>query len=311
MIGTDVSKAAELLRHGELVAIPTETVYGLAANGLNPEAVAKIFKAKDRPSFNPLILHCRNMDQVKSLVEEVPNELLQFLHNQWPGPITVILSRKHIVPDLVTAGLDTVAVRIPRHPLTQKLLHQLDFPLAAPSANPFGYVSPTAAQHVEDSLGDKVSYILDGGPCEVGIESTIIRFADEVIVHRLGGYDPDELKNHFNRVSFKLIKNTKPLSPGQLDKHYSPNKRLVALEDFPASGETESCALLSFSKLRDPRFHKIIPLSESGNLMEASTNLFRLLRETETWEENIVYVEFVPEIGLGRAINDRLKRAMK
>jgi L-threonylcarbamoyladenylate synthase len=310
MIGTDLSKAASILNSGGLVAIPTETVYGLAANGLNPTAVAKIFQAKNRPTFNPLILHCCNLKQVESLVQSIPNDFLPFLKEAWPGPVTVILPRKDIVPDIVTAGLETVAVRIPRHPLTLNLLNQLEFPLAAPSANPSGYVSPTEAIHVEESLGNQVDYILDGGPCTVGIESTIIQFDGGVRILRLGGWDPDAISKHFKGVEFDLIQNSKPLSPGQMDKHYSPNKKLLPLSEWDGSVRTEACALLSFQKTTDVRFNKVVPLSSSGNLEEASTRLFKLLRECEQWSEEMVFVELAPERGLGRAINDRLRRAM-
>ena len=177
-IGTDLHKAIDLLNAGQVVGMPTETVYGLAANALDSVAVAKIYEIKQRPSFDPLIIHTSDLDRVRSYVQDIPTALHEIMIDNLPGPLTVLLEKKNIVPDLTTSGLKHVAVRIPSHPITQKLLAQIDFPLAAPSANPFGYISPTSAQHVSDQLGDKIPYILDGGLCEVGLESTIIGLDD-------------------------------------------------------------------------------------------------------------------------------------
>jgi L-threonylcarbamoyladenylate synthase len=189
-IETDIEKAKALLESGELVAIPTETVYGLAGNALNPDAVAKIFSVKNRPSFDPLIIHTDSLEKVRKFTLDIPAPLDRLAAHFWPGPLTLLLPKKPIVPDLVTSGLDTVAVRIPQHTLTLSLLEALDFPLAAPSANPFGYISPTTAAHVQDQLGDKIPYILDGGPSQVGLESTIVGLENgEVVVYRLGGLE--------------------------------------------------------------------------------------------------------------------------
>ncbi len=182
MIGTDLHLAIKLLTEGKLVGIPTETVYGLAANALNADAVLNIFEAKKRPVFDPLILHVPSVDVARLHVTRFPEKALQLANAFWPGPLTMVLPRKHHIPDIVCSGLETVAVRMPNHPLTLELLSQLSFPLAAPSANPFGYISPTTAKHVDEQLGNQISYTLDGGPCQVGIESTIIDFSGKLLL---------------------------------------------------------------------------------------------------------------------------------
>lgn len=186
-IGQDLDKALQLLESGELVAIPTETVYGLAANALNSRAVAKIFEAKNRPSFDPLIVHVASLQHAKKYTTGFPLQAEALARRFWPGPLTLLLPKTSDVPDIVTAGLDRVGLRCPAHPLTISLLAHASFPLAAPSANPFGYISPTTSQHVQDQLGNSVSYIIDGGPSRVGIESTIVGWEDnEPIIYRLG-----------------------------------------------------------------------------------------------------------------------------
>lgn len=194
-IGKDITTAKNLLNQGELVAIPTETVYGLAANALNEDAVLKIFKAKNRPQFNPLIIHLPFWKDVVQYVNYIPQAAKLLAMHFSPGPITFLLPRKNNIPDMVTAGSDKVAIRIPAHPLTMQLLKQLNYPLAAPSANPFGYVSPTNAMHVYDGLNGKINYILDGGECTVGLESTIVDFDKEnVIIRRNGGISKEEIE---------------------------------------------------------------------------------------------------------------------
>jgi len=189
LIGKDLDHAAVLLKEGKLVAIPTETVYGLAGNALNEDAVLSIFEVKERPQFNPIIVHARDLEQIQDFVEDIPAPARRLAETLWPGPLTILLPRQtDIIPDIVTAGSQMVAVRIPQHPMTLELLNKLEFPLAAPSANPFGYISPTTPQHVAHQLGDKISYILDGGPTKIGVESTIVTFeGDQVVVLRLGG----------------------------------------------------------------------------------------------------------------------------
>ena len=314
-LGQDIAKAKELLERGELVAIPTETVYGLAGNALNPDAVASIFETKNRPSFDPLIIHTHSVDRVGDFVAEFPEELKKLAQAFWPGPLTLLLPRKAIIPDLVTSGLDRVAVRVPYHSLTQSLLANLDFPLAAPSANPFGYISPTSALHVEKQLGAKIPYILDGGSCEVGLESTIVGIEEgEVVVYRLGGLEIAEIEAIVGEVRVKTHSSSNPAAPGLLEAHYAPRKPLILgdldklIPDYNSRGV--SFAVLSLQRdflLLSDRFQ--IKLSSNGNLKEAAKNLFSALRELDEMKVEVILSELMPEEGLGRAINDRLKRA--
>ncbi len=312
-IGKDISKAASLLKQGKLVAIPTETVYGLAANALDVDAVTKIFVAKNRPYFDPLIVHVKDVNAVKDYAEEIPDKAIELMKHFWPGPLTILLSRKDIVPDLVTAGLNRVGLRCPDHAMTFKLLQSLSFPLAAPSANPFGYVSPTTPQHVNDQLGNEIEYILDGGECKVGIESTIVGFEEDVpVVYRLGGLRVEDIESVTGQVRVNTNSVSNPQAPGQLQSHYAPRKP-VLIGDIPqliSDNKVKSVGVLSFKKLNlDAAFSKEIVLSPSGNLNEAAQKLFSALRELDKSDIDIILTELVPDTGLGRAINDRLRRA--
>ena len=308
-IGTDIEKAASLLDKGKLVAIPTETVYGLAGNALNDHAVASIFQVKNRPAFDPLIVHVRGKDHLTYYVENIPPIAEQLIDRFWPGPLTLLLPKKSIIPDLVTSGLARAGFRCPNHTLTLQLLSRLNFPLAAPSANPFGYISPTEAFHVENQLGDKIDYILDGGPCTVGVESTIIGFeSGEPIIYRLGGISLEEIESVIGNVKFNSS-NSKPAAPGQLESHYAPKKKMV-LGDVRAlmqQSREHSYGILSFDTDYGAPVQRI--LSPSGDVIEAARNLFRYMRELDTESVSVIFCEKVPDEGLGRAINDRLKRA--
>lgn len=313
-IGQDITHARQVLQSGGLVAIPTETVYGLAGNALDDEVVSKIFSAKNRPSFDPLIVHVSNIEQAKNFVEEVPVQAQTLASKNWPGPLTLLLKRKSNIPDLVTAGLDTVAIRVPAHELTQRLLSTLDFPLAAPSANPFGYVSPTTAEHVNQQLGDKLDYILDGGACTVGIESTIMSFeADAPRVLRLGGLSLEEIESVVGPVEVNIHSSSKPDAPGMLKSHYAPNTEIVLVEDFLQKGKnsTSRIGALAFNKYIegiDPKNQFL--LSKSGDLDEAARRLFTGLRTLDQRKDiDTIVTAYVPNQGLGRAINDRIKRA--
>lgn len=308
-IGKDVSEAAQLLGLGETVAVPTETVYGLAANALNAEAVLKIFEVKNRPYFDPLIVHTGNKENIEKYVEEIPAKARELIDAFMPGPLTLLLKKKPVIPDLVTSGLDTVAIRIPQHPLTLELLQQLDFPLAAPSANPFGYISPTTAQHVYDQLQGKIPYILDGGPTGIGVESTIIGFeADKVIVYRLGGLPVEAIKKVTGKVFINVNESPDPRSPGMLKRHYAPRKKIIF--DPAKAPDAKNIAVIAFDKyLEAYPFDKQVLLSPAGDLHEAARNLFAVMRQLDnSGAELIVAIKF-PEKGLGLAINDRLKRA--
>ena len=312
-IGKDIIKAKQLLESGELVAIPTETVYGLAGNALDPTAVVKIFTVKDRPHFDPLIVHVSSLDQAKNLVESIPEKATKLAHVFWPGPLTILLKKKAIIPDLVTAGMDTVGIRCPDHTLTQSLLQSLSFPLAAPSANPFGYVSPTQPSHVNDQLGNQINYILDGGVCQVGIESTIIGFEnDEAIVFRLGGLSLEAIEKEIGKVAVQLNSSSNPKAPGQLKSHYAPQKKVVIgnLPELVKKYASKKIAVIAFSKKIETinPDHQIV-LSQSGSTEEAAQRLFSALRELDKKDFEIILTELVPESGLGKAINDRLHRA--
>ncbi len=311
MISDNLSNAIKLLNEGNLIAIPTETVYGLAANAFDPVAVSKIFEVKNRPKFDPLIVHSYSIEKIKEFVISFPEKSLLLAETFWPGPLTLILKKKNIIPDIVTSGLDSVAVRIPNHPLTLKLLSMLDFPLAAPSANPFGYVSPTEPKHVQAQLGDKIPFILNGGKCKVGIESTIVGFEGEkAIIYRLGGLSVEDIKEVIGKVKINLHSSSNPLAPGQLDKHYSPNKTIVLDLEVIKSFEKSDVGAIVFSDLIEniPIENQLV-LSKNRDYSEAARNLFSILRETENLAVKIIYAELLPEEGLGRPINDRLRRA--
>lgn len=309
-IGTDINKAAALLMQGEVVAIPTETVYGLAGNAINSSSVLKIFEVKNRPQFDPLIVHVADIVQAQQFVEDISEQAKLLSEEFWPGPLTLLLKKKSIIPDLVTSGLDTVGIRCPNHPLTQQLLKSISFPLAAPSANPFGYVSPTTAQHVNEQLGEKIQYILDGGPCEVGIESTIIGFEeDSPVVYRLGGISLEQIQQVVGKVRTQTHSTSNPKAPGQLKSHYAPGKKVLLgkIEDLLQNYPAHCSGILTFQKdYNSP--HQIV-LSPSGNLEEAAQNLFAALRSFDKMLVDVVLAELVPDNGIGRAINDRLRRA--
>jgi L-threonylcarbamoyladenylate synthase len=312
-IGKDIVKAKSLLEQGELVAIPTETVYGLAGNALDSNAVVKIFKVKDRPQFDPLIVHVANLQQAKELVESFPEKAEKLATRFWPGPLTFLLKKKNLIPDLVTSGMDTVGIRCPDHDLTRSLLQTLRFPLAAPSANPFGYVSPTRPEHVNDQLGNKIQYILDGGECRIGIESTIIGFEnDSPTVFRLGGLTLEDIETVIGKVDIQLNSSSNPKAPGQLRSHYSPRKKVAwgLLSELISQNPISKIGILAFrEKAGEINPANQIVLSATGNLEEAAQRLFASLRELDKKEIEVILAEAVPDIGLGKAINDRLRRA--
>lgn len=312
ILGTDIVQAKQLLEQGKLVAIPTETVYGLAGNALNPDAVLSIFETKQRPSFDPLIVHTDSIEKAERWVTAFPAPLKTLARAVWPGPLTILLPKKEMIPDIVTSGLDTVGIRIPHHPLTLSLLQSLDFPLAAPSANPFGYISPTQAEHVNQQLGDFIPYILDGGACQVGIESTIVTWEhNQLHVLRLGGLSVEVIENlSQQKVTLNLNQSSNPQAPGMLKSHYAPRKPLYIgdLEQLIKRHAGKRIGVLSFQqKMPEASIQRI--LSNEGDTHEASKNLFRFLRELDQSDAEVLITEFVPEVDLGRAINDRLRRA--
>lgn len=313
MIGKDLEYAAELLTAEDVVAIPTETVYGLAGNALSPKAVSKIFAVKNRPSFDPLIIHTNAVSRLSTWTAPLPWALKKLAEHFMPGPLTILVPKLSIIPDLVTAGSPLVAVRIPQHPLSLTLLGKLPFPLAAPSANPFGYISPTTAQHVEQQLGKEVSYILDGGPCRVGLESTIVGMDDgQITVFRKGGLAIEELEEIVGPVQVRAHSSSNPQAPGMLKSHYAP-KVPLKLGDLRALHRQHRNSRLGvlafFQKLPDiPEHHQIL-LSPSRDLQEAAQRLFAAMRHLDQLPIDLIIAEPFPETGLGRAINDRLRRA--
>ncbi len=310
----DLARAADLLRAGEIVAVPTETVYGLAADALNPVALAKVFDAKGRPLLDPLIVHVADVADIGRVAQL--DSRLDRLAVFWPGPLTVVLRRLPVVPDLVTAGRDTVAVRVPAHPAFRALLRAAG-PLAAPSANPFGYVSPTLAVHVRDSLGERCPWILDGGPCAHGVESTILDLSDPASARLLRpGPIPREALEAALGAPIEAVTRAAPsdqaqLAPGMLERHYSPRTpiRLFARGGSPAIPAGRVALLLQSRRAAAPAGAQTFYLSETGDPAEAARALFALLRQLDRLGLEVIVAELAEESGVGVALNDRLRRA--
>ncbi|HEY0724899.1 MAG TPA: L-threonylcarbamoyladenylate synthase, partial [Pyrinomonadaceae bacterium] len=311
MISTDRDAAVELLRKGELVALPTETVYGLAANALESIAVAKIFEAKERPRFDPLIVHLPNREWLERTVDVLAadRQLIGKLADKfWPGPFSMVLPKRDIVPDIVTAGLDTVAVRFSAHPVFAEIAGELNEPLAAPSANRFGRVSPTTAQHVLDELDGRIPLIIDGGPTEHGIESTIVAVQDgKIAILRRGPITHEELSEFAEVVS--AIGKRRIFVPGQLPSHYAPTTPLRLIDNaeaFPRQRNQRVGVLAWSGACRNSQaFAAVRNLSDDGDLREAAANLFRYLRELDALGLDLIVAERIPSQGLGAAIMDR------
>lgn len=312
-VASDIASAARHLAAGDVVGVPTETVYGLGANALNHAAVARVFEVKRRPSFDPLIVHVGAPQAALEVATHLPPAAERLAEAFWPGPLTLVLERRDHVPDLVTSGLPTVGVRCPRHPLIQELLGILKFPLAAPSANRFGSISPTTAQHVLDQLGGEVPYVLDGGPCAVGVESTIVGFDGErCLLYRPGGVPLEELEALIGPlVDARQESPTSPVTPGMLPSHYAPRTPLELgdLDELTERHAGRAFGVLSFQHKREALASRV--LSPTGDLSEAAQRLFAALRELDDSGAEVLLAEPVPERGLGRAINDRLRRAAR
>lgn len=297
-----LARAADLLGSGELVAFPTETVYGLGADARNGAAVAKIYEAKGRPRFNPLIAHMADLDMARSYVE-VSDLAARLAEAFWPGPLTLVLPHRtgSEIADMVTAGLDTLAVRVPELPLARQLLVNFGGPLAAPSANPSGRVSATTAEHVLQGLDGKIAAVLDGGACPVGVESTILGVGEDVTILRHGGLPIEAIEACIGaQVDRTDIATDRPTAPGQLASHYAPNATLRLNATVARPGEF----LIGFGRVKGD-----VSLSPSGDLSEAATALFGTLRLLDDQAIENAAVAPIPVNGLGAAINDRLKRA--
>jgi L-threonylcarbamoyladenylate synthase len=306
-----IAEAAAVIRRGGLVAFPTETVYGLGANAFDARAVARVFEAKARPSFDPLIVHLASADDLPRVAQAADPRVPRLAARFWPGPLTLVLPRVAELPEIVTSGLDTVAVRVPAHPAAHALLLEAGTPIAAPSANPFGYVSPTTAAHVVERLGDALDVVLDGGPCRVGVESTILSLcADPPLVLRPGGLPREELEAALGEPLAVAPLAERPLAPGQLPQHYATRTPLRILDgaaEPPADGGR--VGLLAFARRPASGFAAVEVLAEDGSLTTAAARLFAALRRLDALSLDLILAERCPETGLGLAIMDRLRRA--
>ncbi|NNE25295.1 MAG: threonylcarbamoyl-AMP synthase [Saprospiraceae bacterium] len=304
-----IQQAASIIKEGGTVAFPTETVYGLGADALNAKAVAKIFDLKRRPSFDPLIVHIVHPAQLELLTTDYNDpEVILLTQHFWPGPLTLVLEKKSIVPDLVTAGLSTVGIRMPSHPIAQKLLIESRCPIAAPSANPFGRISPTEAAHVKDQLPG-VDMILDGGKTQVGIESTIIKRVNEAwVILRHGGITQEALQQF---VSITELEEDDVIdAPGMLKSHYSPQKPFYILQpEVLDTVDKSSAGLISFTGKFDEGFQRVHRLTESNNLVEYASHLFSAMHALQASDIQAIYAEAVPKNGIGIAIMDKLEKA--
>ena len=309
---TSVSEAARLLKEGEVVAIPTETVYGLAGNAFEPKALAKIFAAKERPTFDPLIVHIADIDQLADIAKDIPDEAYKLAEAYWPGPMTIILPKKDCIPDLCTSGLPSVAVRFPSHPVAQAIIKESGLPLAAPSANLFKHVSPTTAEHVAAQLADRIAGIVDGGACSVGVESSIISLAGETpTVLRPGAITPEMFSKVIGNVTVKES-TSKPgqamQAPGQCDTHYRPQVPLYFGEIPEGYKLPARTVRIAFGK-QAGAIPATVNLSESGDMTEATSKLYAYMHDLDKPEYDLILVDPIPNTGVGMALNDRLKRA--
>ncbi|MGY5846824.1 L-threonylcarbamoyladenylate synthase [Salegentibacter sp. HM20] len=310
-----LDQAAEELANDGIVAIPTETVYGLAGNAMSEAAVKKIFEIKGRPSNNPLIVHIKSLDDLGKVAKDIPDVAYTLAKKFWPGPLTLILKKKDHIAKAVTGELDTVAVRVPNHTLTLKLLEKLDFPLAVPSANPFSSISPTTAAHVFSYFGDKIKYILDGGECQRGLESTIVGFDtnNSPVIFRYGSISVEEIERLIGPTKKYIHDNKRPTAPGMLSRHYSPGTECYLTQNINkmiASFEGKKIGLLLFKeKVASTQFIEQEVLSETGNMKEAAKNLYGAMHKLDQKKLDVLLFQELPETGLGITINDKLRRA--
>ncbi len=316
MITTDINKAKAILLQNELIALPTETVYGLAGNAYNETAIKKIFELKKRPFFNPLIVHLKSASCISDVALDIPESALILAKTFWPGPLTLVLKKQPHISDLVTAGKDTVAIRVPNHPVALALLDTLDFPLAAPSANPFGSISPTNAEHVYNYFGKELNVILDGGECEKGLESTIIGFENnQPILYRHGSISLEEIEKITGKLGITINSATSPNAPGMLSRHYAPKTETYFtnnIAELVKSFEGKKIGLLLFKNQvqNESIVHQEI-LSKSADLNEAAKNLYAAMHRLDQNNLDVILAERLPDMGLGKTINDKLVRATK
>lgn len=316
IVSNDIDKAINILNNEDVIAIPTETVYGLAGNIYSEKAIRKIFEVKQRPLFNPLIVHIDSIEKIHDIVSEFPEKASILANAFWPGPLTLILKKKSTIPDLITGGKDTVAVRIPNHPVALNLLKKLSFPLAAPSANPFSSISPTNSLHVENYFKNSIQMVLEGGECENGIESTIIGFENnEPVVYRLGSISIEDITNIVGDVKIKNKKEKAPNAPGMLARHYAPKTKTYLVNDVEAfikDFSNKKIGVLKFSEeINALNVFHIEILSHKKDLKEAASKLYSTLHKLDNLNLDMIVAEVFPDFGLGKSINDRLERATK
>lgn len=316
IISKDISKAVVLLNDEQVIAIPTETVYGLAGNIFSEKAINSIFSTKKRPFFNPLIVHIPSVDYLPKIVAHIPKKAKLLADAFWPGPITLVLKKKSIIPDKITAGKDTVAVRIPNHSVMLELLNRLDFPLAAPSANPFSSISPTTAKHVENYFKDSIKMVLDGGPCITGIESTIIGFEnDEPIIYRLGSTSIEAIEDVVGKIRIMNTKEVAPEAPGMLERHYAPKTKTILSKNVIETLEHHKgirIGVITFkNEINNANITTQIVLSNEGDMALAASRLYDSLHQLDDQDLDIIIAEIFPDFGLGKSVNDRLIRATK
>lgn len=314
LISKDIALAAKILNNEQVIGFPTETVYGLAGNIYNEKAIRAIFEIKKRPTFNPLIVHISKIEKLQSVAIDVPQKALALAKVFWPGSLTLLLKKQVTVPDLITAGKDTVAVRIPNHSMALAILNAVDFPLAAPSANPFGRISPTTAKHVSDFFPTEIEAVFDGGNCQNGIESTIVGFdADEVIIYRLGAISVEDIEKVVGKTKMINYNNNSPVAPGMLKKHYAPKTHFVTTADVQSvinQYQDLKIGVLSFATKYESESIKTQEiLSETGNFKEASQQLYAAMHRLDSSNVDIIISEIFPDYDLGKSINDRLQRA--
>lgn len=312
-----IATAAEMLRNGGLVAFPTETVYGLGADATNPDSVARIFEAKGRPAFDPLIVHVADSDAAAHQVVEFSDVARRLANAFWPGPLTLVMPKLPHIPDLVTAGLPGVGIRVPGHPMALELIRQAGCPVAAPSANRFGQISPTTAQHVLAGLSGRIDAVLDGGSCAVGIESTVLSLmTSQPVILRPGGIPQEDIEAvigpiHRATVNPALDNAAQP-APGMLSRHYAPRTTMMTIDEGTTAvpRPDQRCGLLTYGPLPDAAgFARVEQLAESGCLRACATNLFAALRSLDAQNLDVIIARRFPARGLGIALNDRLRRA--
>jgi L-threonylcarbamoyladenylate synthase len=310
-----IEAAVTTLKNNEIIGLPTETVYGLAGNAYSEVAVQKIFALKKRPHFNPLIVHIKSAALLTSVAKNIPLVALQLADAFWPGPLSLVLEKQDHIPDIVTGGKNTVGVRVPNHPLALELMEQLDFPLAAPSANPFGSISPTTAKHVADYFKNELDIILDGGSCDKGIESTIVGFENgQAVLYRQGSTKVEDIEKITGPLQVRIHANNESvMAPGMLSKHYAPSTTTILTDDIASEIEKHAgkrIGILQLSPTTLPSFIIALEtLSQNENLEEAAKNLYAAMHRLDHQHLDLIVVQKMPAVGMGLAINDKLERA--